>query len=80
MKSPHQIRLALAASGKTRSAIAAEAGIAKKSLQRYEEGLDALSSTIKAADRALEHYVRFLEPVDTVSEATVEIKGPLQNE
>jgi len=75
MKSPRQIRLAIAASGKTRSAIAEEAGISKKSLQRYEEGLDVLSSTIKAADRALAQYVRFLEPGDTVSEATVEIKG-----
>jgi len=74
MKSPHQIRLAFAASGKTRAAIAEEAGIAKKSLQRYEEGLDVLSSAIKAPDHVLERYVRFLEPGDTVSEATVEIK------
>ena len=80
MKSPRQIRLALAASGKTRAAFAEEAGIAKRSLQRYEEGLDVLSSTIRAADRALQNYVRFLEPGDTVTEASVEIKGPLQKE
>lgn len=79
MKSPRQIRLAIAASGKTRAAIAEEAGISKKSLQRYEGGLDVLSSTIKAADRVLEQYVRFLEPGDVVTVATVEIKETSQD-
>ena len=76
MKTPMQIRLAIAATGMPRQKIADLADVAITSVRRYESGDNITRSTANKIDNVLSQFVTFVDAGDIVETPTVAVINP----